>query len=125
LCRMGAKVTEVVAYRTMNSPEAADGSALLPEACRGELDAVVFFSPSAVQGFAKREQGGQLLRAAGTFGHRLAIVAIGEVTAAALRSAGVSRPVQARDTSVDAIVEAMEEFFALALEMGSEGVTGQ
>jgi uroporphyrinogen III methyltransferase / synthase len=119
LRRMGADVTEVIAYRTMNAPERPDDSTTLGEV-REELDAVVFFSPSAVQSFAEREQGTSLLRAAIALGGRIAMVAIGEITAAALQKAGVARPVRAKDTSVEAVVESMEEFFANSQKVGAE-----
>jgi len=43
---------------------------------------------------------------------KLAITAVGPVTANALREAGVSRAVVAADTSAAAVIEALEKYFA-------------
>jgi uroporphyrinogen-III synthase len=55
-----------------------------------------------------------VLRAISDFSRRIAVVAIGPVTASALRDAGLRNIVQASDTTVAAVIEAMEKFFAPA-----------
>jgi uroporphyrinogen III methyltransferase/synthase len=106
LRRLGVELTEVVAYRTVR-PEAPDPVALA-QLTDGEADAVLFFSPSAVK-HLKDLLGEQHFRAL----HEKAIfAAIGPVTARALRDAGVERIASAADTTVSAVVSALEEFFA-------------
>jgi uroporphyrinogen III methyltransferase / synthase len=116
LKRHGALVTEVIAYRTLR-PTAVD-EVKLKQIADGAADAVLFFSPSAVQYFAElfgREQ----LRA---LQDRVAITAVGPVTANALREAGVSRVVVAEDTTVAAVIEALEKHFAGAGKAAPAGV---
>ncbi len=106
LKRRGALVTEVIAYRTLR-PTAVD-ERNLRQIAEGAADAVLFFSPSAVQHFAGLF-GGEQLRA---LQDKLAITAVGPVTAKALREAGVQRTVLAGDTTAPAVVEALEKHFA-------------
>jgi uroporphyrinogen-III synthase len=108
LARFGAEVTEVVAYRTLRPAETdQDG---LKKIVDGQADAILFFSPSAVQHFAELAGDGQLLEIQG----KLVITAVGPVTANALREAGVRRVVVAQDTTAVSVVEALEEYFAAA-----------
>jgi uroporphyrinogen III methyltransferase / synthase len=108
LARFGAQVTEVVAYRTLRPAETdRDG---LKEIVDGQADAILFFSPSAVQHFAELTGDGQLLQ----IQSKLAIAAVGPVTANALREAGVQRAVVAQDTTAASVVGALEEYFAAA-----------
>ena len=116
LKRHGAKVTEVAAYRTLR-PSATD-ERNLSQIADGGADAVLFFSPSAVQHFAEF-LGGEQLR---LLQDRLAITAVGPVTANALRVAGVSRAVVAEDTSGAAVIEALEIHFAGAGRAAPAGV---
>ena len=106
LKRHGAQVTEVVAYRTLR-PCAVD-ERYLKQIADGAADAVLFFSPSAVQHFGEMF-GGEQLHA---LQDNLAITAVGPVTANALRDAGVRRIVLSGDTSAAAVVEALEKHFA-------------
>ena len=84
----GASVTEVVAYLTIDPGSrdtlAAFDAYVVKTLERGDADAVTFFSPSAFQNFA-RALGDTALR---QMGARVAIAALGPVTAAAIRSAG-------------------------------------
>ena len=115
LKRHGARVTEVIAYRTLR-PEAVDEQNLRRIA-EGAADAVLFFSPSAVQNFVDLF-GGEHLKA---LQDKLAIVAVGPVTATALDKAGTRRIVKARDTTAAAVVEALEEHFADSLKQVQAG----
>jgi uroporphyrinogen-III synthase len=108
LRRMGAAVTEVVAYRTFNEPEPGKGSGFL----LARPQAILFFSPSAVRAFLEQEQGAELLRSISEFFQRIPIVAIGPVTGAALREAGVVNILQSADATVPAVIDTLEEFFA-------------
>jgi len=115
LRRYGAEVTEVIAYRTLR-PDTAD-ERHLRQIAAGGTDAVLFFSPSAVQYF------GELLgiQQLGGLQDRLAITAVGPVTASALQEAGVRRLVISADTTAAAVVEALEEHFAGTVNQASAG----
>jgi uroporphyrinogen III methyltransferase / synthase len=115
LKRLGAKITEVIAYRTLR-PNDAD-QRRLREIAEGTADAVLFFSPSAVQYFAELF-GSEPLRA---LQDKLAITAVGPVTAHALREAGVQRTVLAGDTTAAAVVQALEEYFAGTVKQARAG----
>lgn len=104
----GAQVNEVIAYRTLR-PDEVD-QVQLKKLTGGQVDAILFFSPSAVQHFAELV-GAEQLRA---FQDKLAITAVGPVTAKALRGAGVTRAVVATDTTAAAVLEALEKYFAAA-----------
>jgi uroporphyrinogen III methyltransferase/synthase len=106
LKRHGAQVTEVIAYRTLR-PTAID-ERNLRQIAEGAADAVLFFSPSAVQYFAELFAGEQWR----ALQDKLAITAVGPVTANALREAGVGRTVVAGDTTVGAVLAALEAHFA-------------
>jgi uroporphyrinogen-III synthase len=115
LRRHGGRVTEVIAYRTVR-PTGEDQKKLR-EIAEGEADAVLFFSPSAVHYFAELFGSGQL----GALQDKLAIVAVGPVTAHALLEAGVHRKVLAGDTTAAAVVEALEEHFADTVKRAQAG----
>lgn len=108
LRQFGAEVTELIAYRTLRPAEAdQDG---LKKIVNGQADAILFFSPSAVQQFAGLLGAGRLRDVQ----VRLAITAVGPVTAKALCEAGVQRAVVAEDTTAVSVVEALEQYFAAA-----------
>jgi len=115
LKRYGAQVTEVIAYRTLR-PTATD-ERNLRQIADGAADAVLFFSPSAVHHFAELF-GGEQLR---TLQDKLAITAVGPVTANALREAGVSRAVVAADTTAAAVIEVLEKHFAGTVKPAQAG----
>jgi uroporphyrinogen III methyltransferase/synthase len=116
LKRHGAEVSEVIAYRTLR-PTAVD-ERNLRQVADGAADAVLFFSPSAVQHFAEL-CGGEQLRA---LQDKLAITAVGPVTANALREAGVLHAVVAVDTTAAAVIEALEKHFAVSVRQAQAGV---
>ena len=76
----------------------------------GQADAILFFSPSAVQHFAELVGAEKLPK----IQDRLAITAVGPVTAKALREAGVERIVVASDTTTASVIDALEKHFAAA-----------
>jgi len=115
LKRYGAQVTEVIAYRTLR-PAGADQKNL-GQIAEGAADAVLFFSPSAVQHFAELF-GNEQLRA---LQDKMAITAVGPVTANALRGAGVRRIVLAGHTTAAAVLEVLEEHFAGAVRQTQAG----
>jgi uroporphyrinogen-III synthase len=115
LARQGAAVTEVIAYRTLR-PTAVD-ELNLKQIADGVADAVLFFSPSGVQHFGELF-GSEQLRA---LQDKLAITAVGPVTAKALRETGVSRVVVAEDTTSAAVIEALEKHFAGTVKQAQAG----
>lgn len=108
LAQLGAEVREVIAYRTLR-PAETDREGLR-NIMGGEAEAILFFSPSAVQHFVELMGDGQLGQEQG----QLAITAVGPVTAEALRRAGVPCAVVAEDTTTVSVVEALEGHFAAA-----------
>lgn len=106
LRRYGADVMEVIAYRTLRPTDV--GQRDLRKIAEGAADAVLFFSPSAVQYFAGLFGSEQLQ----SIQDKLAITAVGPVTANTLQEAGVRHLVISADTTAAAVVEALEEYFA-------------
>jgi len=115
LKRHGAKVMEVIAYRTLRPTDVEQRK--LRQIAEGAADAVLFFSPSAVQYFTELFGGEQLC----TLQYKLAITAVGPVTASALCEAGVGHTVVAGDTTAAAVVEALEEHFARTVKQAPAG----
>jgi len=101
LAGRGASVERVVAYGTV---PLADRDLLRAELERG-IDAAVFASPSAVDGF---------LEAAGDLARRVAAVAIGPTTAEAARTAGLRLAATAETATVGGMLKALRR--ALTLE---------
>lgn len=116
LRRLGAKVTEVAAYRTVR-PTATDQQRVA-RIVQSEADAVLFFSPSAVHNLTEL-LGRDLL---GRLQHRVALAAIGPVTAGALGELGVQRMLMAADTTTAAVVHALEQHFAASEKRSAAGV---
>ena len=113
--RHGAVVAEVTAYRTLR-PTAVDKQNLR-QIADGAADALLFFSPSAVQHFAELCGGEQLY----ALQDKLAIAAVGPVTANALQEAGVRRFVVSADTTAAAVIKALEKHFAGAAKQEKAG----
>jgi uroporphyrinogen-III synthase len=101
----GARVDELALYRTEAAP--FDRAALRAELRAGRLHALAFASPSAARHFATGvgSEGVEAARAA-------AIVAIGLVTAEALRGAGLAPSVVAETPSAAGLVDALEAHFS-------------
>lgn len=116
LKRHGAQVAEVIAYRTLGPGEVDQDR--LKKVAGGETDAILLFSPSAVQHFGELF-GAKQLR---LLQDRLAVVAVGPVTANALREAGVLHAIVAADTTAASVIEALEKHFAGALKAAPAGV---
>jgi uroporphyrinogen-III synthase len=102
----GWQVTPVVAYKTVppNSDLAVAQEALL----RGEADAILFFSPSAVH-HLRDLLGAQRFR---ELSRQSVFVAIGPVSGTALKAEGVDRILLAADTTVAAAIATLSEYFA-------------
>jgi uroporphyrinogen-III synthase len=106
LTAKGATVRVVSAYRTV----AGDGDVRLAgPLARGEVDAVVFASSSAVDGFVSR------LRAEGIgveAVNSVDIVCIGRSTAATARKHGIAAPIVPDEQTLAGVVRALESVFA-------------
>jgi uroporphyrinogen-III synthase len=105
LLRLGARVKPVVAYKTV-APE-VDSRKADELLAKGGVDAVLFFSPSAVHRL-REMLGAERFR---ELGERAGFVAIGPVSEKALREERVGRILLARDTTVAATIAALTEFF--------------
>jgi len=106
LHKFGADVIEVVAYRTQ--PERAAQAELQRMLATRGVDAIVCFSPSAVHSLVNLLGPAQIRE----LQEHAVFAAIGEVTAHAFRGAGVRQPLIAGDATVDAMVNALSEYFA-------------
>ncbi len=102
----GADVTEVVAYRTVaaarQSPEAVE------RLLRGEVDVVTFASPSAFH-FLAQETGVEPLRCLAS---KVAVAAIGPVTANVLHQAGIPVAIQASESTSRGLLNAITAYFS-------------
>jgi uroporphyrinogen-III synthase len=105
LKKLGANVTEVIAYHTL--PPSNVNRARVTEILDENSDAALFFSPSAVNNLADLI-GTESLAA---LQNKIAIAAVGPVTSAALRDHGVTNIVTAADTTADAVISALENHF--------------
>lgn len=108
----GANVTEVVAYRTLRPTGA--GQERIREIARGDADAILFFSPSAVHHLAENLGANRLQE----LQMRVTCAAIGPVTAAALREAGIERVVVSREASISGILDALAEHWSQGTPAG-------
>jgi len=115
LRKAGAEVEDVIAYRTLET-EAA-GNHVRESVKRGGIDAIVFYSPSAVNHFADILGGREVERARDD----MLFVAIGPVTASALKEAGAGRIVEAADTDTASVVDALSRALDSAAPGSSAG----
>ena len=111
----GAQVTEVIAYSTLQTTSADEWLSYLLK--RGEVDAIVFFSPSAVHHFADILGTNEWAIARS----KVVFVSIGPVTTAALRESGLEAVHQAKDTDTSLVVEALSRAFDSAMQNASTG----
>ena len=99
----GANVTEVTAYRTLEVDSAAPEA--LEAVRKGELDMISFFSASAFRSVSARV-GVDVLG-------RVAIAAIGPVTADAIREAGLKVAVESTVPTAKAFIAALLKHFSV------------
>jgi uroporphyrinogen-III synthase len=114
LRKAGAKVTEVIAYRTVG-PESFDHG-LIAAIRAGQADAVTFFSPSAFREF-QNLLGADALA---SWDSRVAFAAVGRVTAEAIRAANLPVAVQAEESTTESLIEGLENYFAAGNKLASE-----
>lgn len=102
----GARVEQVVVYRTLESvPSGAEEVWSLLE--RGMIDVVVFASPSAAEGFARIYPAARL----GALNGRSAVAAIGPTTARRLEEMGWSPSIVAETSTLSGILRGIESHF--------------
>lgn len=106
LAQYGAIVTEVVAYKTLR-PTAEDERKNLAELQKG-VDAILFFSPSAVHHMQDMLGGAWFA----ILSNSVVYTAIGPLTEKALRETGVQRIVTSEGVQTAAVMAALEEFFS-------------
>lgn len=118
LKRHGAIVTEVTAYRTVKPADLNRGTH--QEIANSEAHAVLFFSPSAVRN-APMLFGFEGLRVPKD---KVVFVAIGTVTAKALRDAPFGQSVRivvAEDTTTAAVIGTLEKYFGGEMKAAPAG----
>lgn len=102
----GADVTEVVAYHTGGVGASEPG---VIEALReARVDVISFFSPSAVENF-RGELGSDVVS---RLVAKVALAAVGPVTAAALRKAGLPVAIEASEATAESMAVAIERYFS-------------
>jgi uroporphyrinogen III methyltransferase / synthase len=109
----GATVTEAIAYRTV-TPVNLDQQKIAA-IVHGEVDAILFFSPTAVEHFVGIV-GDKILQ---TLQSSVAITAVGPITSNALNQAGVKSLIVAGETTSDAVVAALEKHYAAGMKVAA------
>jgi len=105
---MGAKVVEVVAYRTV-IPETFDPAVL--EAVRnGSVNVVVFASPSAFENFGIAIAPVSVTELSG----KVEFAAIGPTTGAAIRESGARVAIESTESSAAGLAEAIASYYRIS-----------
>jgi uroporphyrinogen III methyltransferase / synthase len=112
----GAAVTEVIAYKT-ELPPGSDLAEIRVQLKLG-VDAVLFFSPSAVNHFREVLGQKEFERLAETCG---CFAAIGPVTEAALREAGAEQIIVAKSATVPSLLSELARHFVVTPQSISAG----
>ena len=102
---LGAEVSDLVAYQTA-APETYDRTTA-ETIRRGEVDVITLMSPSAFHHLAEQISVENLSQAT----QRVALAAIGPITSAAIREAGLPVAIEAREATTAALVAAIVEHF--------------
>jgi uroporphyrinogen III methyltransferase / synthase len=114
----GARVTEVIAYRTA-VPKTLD-TRIVDRVQRDEVDAIVFASPSAYHNLSDVIGGEQLAELSA----RVDFAAIGPTTARALRDGGVRVAIEANESSAAGLADAIAKHYQRQLSAKDSGVKG-
>ena len=101
----GARVTEVVAYRTL-APESLDPG-ILESVRRAEVDAIVFASPSSFHNLCDSIDAAELA----SLSARIQFAAIGPTTAQALREAGARVEIEANESSAAGFADSIAKYY--------------
>jgi uroporphyrinogen-III synthase len=102
---VGAEVTEVVAYHT--GGVGVIDPAVMQAMREAQVDVISFFSPSAIENM-RADLGEEVLS---RLGARAALAAVGPVTAAALRSAGLPVAIEAPLATAESMAGAIANYF--------------
>jgi len=113
---VGAIVSEVVAYHTCGVGAVDPG--VMRAVCNAQVDVISFFSPSAVDNM-RAELGEELLS---RLGRSAALAAVGPVTAAALRSAGLPVAIEAPLAVAESMAAEIAKYFSARAEMQSRAI---
>lgn len=100
----GAEVTEVIAYRNIAPQLDAKALAAIRE---GEVDVIIFFSPSAYRHLSDEIGVEALRRQSG----KILLASIGPTTSNAIRKDGLHVTIQASAASAAALTEAIEDYY--------------
>jgi len=113
---IGAQVTEVVAYHTggvgVIEPE------VMQAIREAQVDVISFFSPSAIENM-RADLGEEVLS---RLGARAALAAVGPVTAAALRSAGLPVAIEAPLATSESMAAAIANYFSPSADSKARAV---
>jgi len=101
----GARVTDVIAYRTL--PPSAVDPLILAKIRRAEVDAIVFASPSSFHNLCASIEASELARLSA----RIQFAAIGATTARALREAGARVEIEASESSAAGLADSIAEYY--------------
>ena len=107
LRELNAMVDEVVVYKTA-PPDGRDLDKIRSALRDGEIDAILFFSPSAVRNFTQMIGTAHLAD--------LPIGVIGPTTADAVRQAGLSVSVVSETPATEALCDSLDRFFTRQLQ---------
>jgi len=103
---VGAEVTEVMAYHTGRIGDAEPG--VLNAVREARVDVISFFSPSAVENL-RGELGAETVS---RLGAKVALAAVGPVTAAALRNAALPVAIEAAEATAESMAAAIQNYFS-------------
>lgn len=113
---VGAEVTEVVAYSTGSAGAIDPG--VMRAVREAEVDVISVFSPSAIDNMRALLGEDVVSR----LGATAAFAAVGPVTAAALRGAGLPVAIEASLTTVDSMATAIERYFSSGADSKARSV---
>jgi uroporphyrinogen-III synthase len=102
----GAEVTEAIVYHTGGIGATEPG--VLEAVREARVDVVSFFSPSAVESL-RAELGHEIMS---RLSARAALAAVGPVTAAAMRKAGLHVALEASEATADSMISAIVKHFS-------------
>ncbi len=113
---VGAEVTEVVAYHTGGVGLVDPG--VMRAIREAEVDVISFFSPSAIENM-RADLGEEVLS---RLGARAALAAVGPVTAAALRNAGLSVAIEAPLATAESMAAAIANYFSRSTDSKARAI---
>ena len=113
---VGAEVTEVVAYHTGGVGAIDPG--VMRAMREAQVDVISFFSPSAIENM-RADLGEEVLS---RLGARAALAAVGPVTAAALRSAGLPVAIEPPLATAESMAAAIANYFSRSTDSKARAI---